>query len=350
MCFTEDFAGCPFSLFQVTNVVDQRLLSIKPPKFIHRMPRSVLEICHWKTSELKTCFFYYALPVLSGIMRADFYENLKCLITAVTLLNSDDITQVMLDNANMLLKKFVREFEQLYGIEYCSLNLHQLLHLPKCVSDLGNLWVYSCFPYEDLNGRFVKLVHGQTNVDSQIVSSHALILKSKRKFDALPRGEIRDFCHDRKRMVKIIEMLFEGCYSVGKYNHLAEIPGFIRHALRDLNYNKVMTYKRLLKDKKIYVSESYQRDVETVSSYVAFSVNNVVLFGCINTFVKLTECDCINNCQCPGEHYAILDPLVTEGQFQAMGDRRCQIFLPHIFKCFRAEAYNCIPVSRLDTV
>lgn len=112
-----------------------------------------MDICHWKCSELKTFFFYYALPVLAGLMQEDVFENFKCLVAAIALLNSDTVTNDMVQEAERLLHIFVSRFEHLYGQEFCTLNVHQLLHLPACVRDLGNLWVFSCFPYEDLNGK-----------------------------------------------------------------------------------------------------------------------------------------------------------------------------------------------------
>ncbi|OXU19995.1 hypothetical protein TSAR_014686, partial [Trichomalopsis sarcophagae] len=39
-------------------------------------------------------------------------------------------------------------------------NIHQLLHLPKVVEDLGPLWTTSCFLYEDINGKLKNFVHG----------------------------------------------------------------------------------------------------------------------------------------------------------------------------------------------
>jgi hypothetical protein len=34
--------------------------------------------------------------------------------------------------------------------------MHSLMHLPKCVEDLGTLWVYSCFPFENVNGHLME--------------------------------------------------------------------------------------------------------------------------------------------------------------------------------------------------
>lgn len=54
--FDQKYSDTPFSLYAVIDIINRRLISIKPPKFIHRMPRSVTDLMHWKASEIK-CFF-----------------------------------------------------------------------------------------------------------------------------------------------------------------------------------------------------------------------------------------------------------------------------------------------------
>jgi len=52
-----------------------------------------------------------------------------------------------------------------------TLNVHSLLHLTDCVRELGPLWVFSCFYFENQNGILKSLVHGTQQVDKQILSS-----------------------------------------------------------------------------------------------------------------------------------------------------------------------------------
>ncbi|XP_070522164.1 uncharacterized protein [Cardiocondyla obscurior] len=167
-----NFSNEPFSLRAISSVVDSRLTCIKPPKFVHRMPRTVLDLCHWKASELKMWFFYYSVPILEKIMNPIYFRHYLLLVNGISLLNSSCITVKNIEDAERLLHEFVRECPTLYGIQFCSINVHQILHLPDCVKRLGPLWIYSCFPYEDINGKILKLVHGTTHIESQIASAH----------------------------------------------------------------------------------------------------------------------------------------------------------------------------------
>lgn len=137
--FDQKYSDTPFSLYAVIDIINRRLISIKPPKFIHRMPRSVIDLMHWKASELKCFFFYYSIPVFENVMRADYFEHYLRLVIAIKLLSSDVITDFMIQVAQDLLRRFVREFQDMYGIQFCSINIHVLLHLGNCVKKLGPL-------------------------------------------------------------------------------------------------------------------------------------------------------------------------------------------------------------------
>lgn len=49
-----------------------------------------------------------------------------------------------------------------------TINVHNLLHLPEVVRQLGPLWAHSCFPFESANGDLLKLFHGSQSVEKQV--------------------------------------------------------------------------------------------------------------------------------------------------------------------------------------
>ncbi|CAD6238180.1 GSCOCG00012514001-RA-CDS, partial [Cotesia congregata] len=160
--------------------IDHRLMSIKPPKFIHRMPRSINDLKHWKASEFKVFCFYYALPIFEGIMRFDYFQHLLKLICGLYILSCDSIDVNMVEVARDLLNCFIRDFEQLYGLRYCSINIHLLIHLPDSVKNLGPLWAHTCYESEDLNGQLLKLLHGTWHIDSQLTRSQSQFITMAR--------------------------------------------------------------------------------------------------------------------------------------------------------------------------
>lgn len=135
------------------SLIINRLVAIKSPSFVHRMPRSTEDLLHWKASEFNNWFFYYALPVIEGIMQREYFEYFSLLIAGISLLNLDSITNANVDMASNILHKFVREFEVIYDLKNCSINVHRY--------------------HEDLNGQYLNVIKGTRHIDSQLVRSAA---------------------------------------------------------------------------------------------------------------------------------------------------------------------------------
>lgn len=216
--FDSKFSGRPFSIRPLLPVVDELLLSLHPPKFVHRMIRSLEETAFWKASELKAWFFYYSVPILKQFLRTEYFKHYLKLVIALSYLNASSISEEMIDTAKNLLMQFVQDFEHLYGIEFCSINIHLLLHLVDCVRELGPLWAYACFPLEDLNGQILKNIHGTRYVDSQVSKFHWQYLCASKKLQSLPEGKVKDFCfRKRKKNLKICDRIDDHCLVVGSY-------------------------------------------------------------------------------------------------------------------------------------
>lgn len=57
-------------------------------------------------------------------MRVDYFEHYLWLVIAITILSSDQITDFMIQVSQDLLRRFVRKFQDMYGIQFCSINIH----------------------------------------------------------------------------------------------------------------------------------------------------------------------------------------------------------------------------------
>lgn len=75
-----------FSIASRITEVDQRLLNIKPPSYIPRLPRSLSEISHFKAAELKNFLLFYSLPCLFGILPMDQYHHFSLLVYSTYIL------------------------------------------------------------------------------------------------------------------------------------------------------------------------------------------------------------------------------------------------------------------------
>ena len=159
-----------FSIYEAKEKVNVLLLQIKPTVFVTRVPRNLDSLCHWKSSEFRNFLFYWGAPVLRHFLRKEYFAHFCLLIRAVYLLSKENITENDLHIAEGALFLFVECFQNLYGLRYCTLNLHQLVHLVDCVKQTGPLFINNCFIFEDLNGFIVKHIHGTQGIDTQLVN------------------------------------------------------------------------------------------------------------------------------------------------------------------------------------
>ena len=78
--FTPAFVSNIFSVSSEIDIVNKRLLEIKPPDLITRVPRSLEDRQFWKASELHTWLLFYAPPCLFGILAEECFQHLACLV------------------------------------------------------------------------------------------------------------------------------------------------------------------------------------------------------------------------------------------------------------------------------
>lgn len=73
------------------------------------------------------------------------------------------------DAADALLKKFCTKFEELYGAENCTPNLHLHLHLKDCLMDFGPPHAFWCFAFERCNGILGSLHTNNKSIEIQVM-------------------------------------------------------------------------------------------------------------------------------------------------------------------------------------
>lgn len=168
--FQSKYSKRPWYLGKKTKLVISRLLSIKPPEYITRTPRSVKQWRYWKASELRAWLLFYSFPVLHNILPAVYLNHFGLLISAIYTLLLESITQEQVDVAEQLLVKFVTDHHVLYKERFCSFNVHQLTHIIDSVRNWGPLWATSAFLFEDRNGQLVRLAKGTQAVAQQLAT------------------------------------------------------------------------------------------------------------------------------------------------------------------------------------
>lgn len=107
--------------------------------------------------------------VLKGIIPD---RDLSCwllFVRACSLLCSRIITASNIDTADQYLLLFCKEYQDIYGDEACTPNMHLHTHLAKCLHDFGPVHSFWCFPFERFNGLLGAYHTNKRSVETQIM-------------------------------------------------------------------------------------------------------------------------------------------------------------------------------------
>lgn len=126
------------------------LLANSTPSEFPRKPRSLNDIKLWKVVELRNFLLYTGPVVLRYILNKDIYYHFITLHVAITILIRPNLCyENFINYAEALLSNFVTSFAILYGEQYISHNIHNLLHLSADVRRFGPLDNFSAFRFEN---------------------------------------------------------------------------------------------------------------------------------------------------------------------------------------------------------
>ena len=111
-----------------------------------------------ESTEFRQFLLYTGQTVLKNRLRPLSYKNYMVLSVSIRLLLSNEPTSVVCNYVEKLLKSFVEGLAKCYVIQNLAYNAHSLTHVVKDVRKYGSLINISCFPFENYDGYFKKLV------------------------------------------------------------------------------------------------------------------------------------------------------------------------------------------------
>lgn len=156
------------------NILNRRILSIRPPSCINRKPRSLEEREFFKANEWRSFLFYYLRYNLVGLIPFQFIAHFELLSSATYILSKKAVHKDEIANAKAMLIQFADEFEDLYGKTNVTMNVHLLRHVADSVVHSGPLWSQSMFAFEQSNGELVNMVNGKNCALLQITEKYIL--------------------------------------------------------------------------------------------------------------------------------------------------------------------------------
>lgn len=270
-------------------IIDNCLLSIKPPSRRSRKPRSISTYKQWKASEWRN-WLDYAPICLKKVLGKKYVNHIALLSEAIHSLNNDSISVGDLERAENLLKKYVYLFQKYFGIISISSNVHLLNHIVQCIRNWGPTWGYSAFTFEAWNKRLLDKLTSSHCRAEQIITRFLMekfIINSSS--DHSVSVETRNYI---KKLLKI-PATDNNIDSLSKFNCLGKpvkrSPTFQEiEALTAAGYfpDDLTCYKKMSLNKVKYDCHSEERNVKFCNSIINDGNKN---YGIIQSIIKFTH-------------------------------------------------------------
>lgn len=155
------------------NIMSQHLRHIR--KYMNsddfcRLPRSLDEIERWKASEFRQFLLYTGPIVAKNRIKHSQYIHFLSLHCAFRILCTPDLCFEYNNFAKQLLLYFVRNFSKLYGSEFITHNIHNLIHLCDDVLLYGALDNFSAFKFENYMSEIKRMLKTCKNPLQQFIN------------------------------------------------------------------------------------------------------------------------------------------------------------------------------------
>ena len=133
--------------------IDKRISQCDVPTGFGRLPSKIASNYGCYTaSQWKNWTLIYSMYCLNGLLPQAHLRCWQTFVLACQYLSQHIISEQDITIAGGLFVKFGKEFQQLYGNEKVTPNMHLHCHLKECALDFGPLHGFWCFSFERFNG------------------------------------------------------------------------------------------------------------------------------------------------------------------------------------------------------
>lgn len=149
-----------WSCYQMQNM-SKYLSTIKAPAEIrsNRPIRDLSCIAKWKGVEYRNFALYVGIVVLKGNLKEYLYNHFVLYFCAITIYS----TSVHLNGFSVVAEKcietFLERFKLIYGLQFFTSNIHNLIHVSDDIKRFGALNTISTYPFESKLYKIKRLLH-----------------------------------------------------------------------------------------------------------------------------------------------------------------------------------------------
>ena len=150
--------------------IQVRVNNVIVPPNIGRIPQKIASsFAEFTAEQWKNWTIIYSLYALHDILPKRHYHCWEAFVLACRFLCSTCISHDDLKKADLLLLKFCRQMQQLYGEKSITPNMHLHCHLHECVRDYGPIYSFWLFSFERYNGILGDFPTNKRSIELQLM-------------------------------------------------------------------------------------------------------------------------------------------------------------------------------------
>ena len=137
------------------DAMQYKLDKMLTPAFVGRIPYKISsQGSSFTADQWKNWVTIFSLYALRDILPPQDYDCMVLFVQACTILLQPVITLDKVEEADELLLSFCKKYQNLYGAEKCTPNMHLHCHIKETILDYGPVHASWCFAFERYNGIF----------------------------------------------------------------------------------------------------------------------------------------------------------------------------------------------------
>ena len=143
---------------------------IQCPRDIGRLPIKITSsFSGFTADQWKAWVLIFSPVVLKGILPTEHMHCWLIFVKACRLVCTRLLKKDHIRVAHQLFLLFCKKFEELYGWQQCTPNMHMHTHLRDCLEDYGPVYAFWCYAFERYNGILGSYHTNYRNIGKQIM-------------------------------------------------------------------------------------------------------------------------------------------------------------------------------------
>lgn len=226
-----------FLSHQQVAIIEERVQSFNVPPELGRLPSNILSnYGGFTANQWQNWITIFSSVALKGLLQPELFQNWLMFVRACCILSRYILTIREVESADLYLLNFCKSFQQLYGSESFTPNLHLHLHLKQCVIDFGPSHCFWCFPFERYNGLLGSYSTNKKAIEVQVMrkflsSRNAHGLLHRVDPDVLPilplsvckNKSLSEVCTDDESVVSLLTMSHAPLNTITSFHNRGEV-------------------------------------------------------------------------------------------------------------------------------